>query len=924
MEYKGLRWYKCDFHLHTMRSHCYKERDKDTVDNWVDEVKTKELQCIAITDHNDYRGIAEIKNKAKEEGIVVFPGVELSCGSSKVHLLIIFDNIETEERVQEFLNRVEIFSNSLGKSEVTCNGDICAVCQNAHDMGALVIAAHIDEFNGLCEISHDNLLKVLNREYIDAVQIANEDIWKTHQKDFKSEDICEKLTVKYGKEITKERAKSWNKAYKHALESGVPMLTFSDNPHGEGEAKHGLWGIGRRYTWIKMDSTPDLESVRQALLSFDMRIRNCDECSEQPDMYPEIWIRKIVIKNTILNEKNDIIVDFNPQLNTIIGGRGSGKSSIIRLLAGGMNSFQADGLSDIINEQESFYRNSKKDRDGILKGVFKTDSFISIFLERRGDSYKIDVRNIKTMHNQERRLYKYVDKEWREVDDKNYLEFCKARIYTQKQIYEIAKDANSILNIIDKDISELNQMISDRDVAFNNLIANYLEIVNIKKTISEEGMIKSELKDIEEQISKYEKSGIASALKEKQKFENQQKTIEDYVIKIKSLIEKITKVTEEINGEKNDNFEIDDDEILSLLQKVNREFYDKIKYFADIANSMNLSIEELYRNIDKSDWNVKKIKSKNDYEYIVNKLQEQGVNFDRLDDLLEKKKNKVRDIDKINEEKKNLATKEKNQEKLYLEYVKYVNMISRKRKEFIQSVIGKDSNVKFEVKNGRNRSSFIQMMKNVLGKDNHTIYDNIEMMADLFFGKNGMNEFRRKIHDIRDEVDTKSYHARMRNAIIELQPESFARLIYFIPEDDLKVSYRPVNAKKYIPLSNASAGQKTTAILTFLLAYGDMPLLLDQPEDDLDNKLVYDLIVTRLKAAKTKRQIIVVTHNANIPVNADAEFIVSMDSESEQVSTKFDGTMDDENIRKEICDVMEGTQFAFEMRAKKYHFRIVE
>ena len=195
---------------------------------------------------------------------------------------------------------------------------------------------------------------------------------------------------------------------------------------------------------------------------------------------------------------------------------------------------------------------------------------------------------------------------------------------------------------------------------------------------------------------------------------------------------------------------------------------------------------------------------------------------------------------------------------------------------------------------------------------------------DILWIYNSMNEFREKVSKIRDGEDTSSYNLRTRKAIIELQPESFARMIYFIPEDDLRVSYRPENSKNYIPLSNASAGQKTTAILTFLLSYGDMPLLLDQPEDDLDNKLVYVLIVKRLKETKTKRQIIVVTHNANIPVNADAEFIISMDSESEQVAKKFDGTMDDKDIRKEICDVMEGTQFAFEMRAKKYHFKIVE
>lgn len=63
--------------------------------------------------------------------------------------------------------------------------------------------------------------------------------------------------------------------------------------------------------------------------------------------------------------------------------------------------------------------------------------------------------------------------------------------------------------------------------------------------------------------------------------------------------------------------------------------------------------------------------------------------------------------------------------------------------------------------------------------------------------------------------------------------------------------------------------------------------------------------MTRLKKTKSKRQIIVVTHNANIPVNGDAEYIISMDSDTDLIKTKYQGTMDDGNIRKEICDVME-------------------
>ena len=120
-------------------------------------------------------------------------------------------------------------------------------------------------------------------------------------------------------------------------------------------------------------------------------------------------------------------------------------------------------------------------------------------------------------------------------------------------------------------------------------------------------------------------------------------------------------------------------------------------------------------------------------------------------------------------------------------------------------------------------------------------------------------------------------------------------------------------------MSNASAGQKTTAILTFLLSYGNDPLILDQPEDDLDNKLVYDLIVDRLRKSKEQRQIITVTHNANIPVNGDAEYIVAMNSESDKVKVLYSGSIGQKHITKEICDVMEGSEEAFDMRSKRYN-----
>jgi len=156
------------------------------------------------------------------------------------------------------------------------------------------------------------------------------------------------------------------------------------------------------------------------------------------------------------------------------------------------------------------------------------------------------------------------------------------------------------------------------------------------------------------------------------------------------------------------------------------------------------------------------------------------------------------------------------------------------------------------------------------------------------------------------------------NLVINMPDSQIDEIELLLPEDEIVVTYKPSGSQTFKPLSTASAGQKTTAILTFILSQGDIPLLLDQPEDDLDNRLVYELIVDRLKQAKDHRQIIVVTHNANIPVNGDAEYILSMDSESKKLKVLCSGTVEQPEIKKEICDVMEGSEQAFDMRSKRY------
>lgn len=918
MDYVGLKWYKCDFHMHTMCSKCYKEQS-DTPDMWVDAVKKSGIQCIAITDHNDYRGISEVKKICEGNGIIVFPGVELSCSDSKIHMLILFDNKCDETDVQEFLFSVGVTKDYLGESGRTCDGTIFEVCEKAKKKGALVIAAHIDEFSGINELSHDNLIQLLDREYISAVQIVNKKTWDSIEKTNDYRSACEKLKNKYGKEISIDVAKGWHKAYKLALASEIPMLMFSDNPSGSNESTHGLWGIGSSYTWMKMSQEPNLESVRQTLLSSDMRVRTKEESYNKPDDVPELWIKSIKIRNTTLN-KEEFEVSFNPQLNSIIGGRGSGKSSIVRMLAGGLQSFDGENLEKIKEEQEAFYKMpANKDK----RGVFNKDSEIEVILERVGEIYKLEITNIKNMKEQCRCLYKMKNNKWEVIEDENYLDFFKAQIYTQKQIYELALDSASLLSLIDDDIDELTKKNDEKESLLSQVIAKWTEIWNLEKTIEEEGRLNTEIKDIEEQISKFEKSGISAALKDKQKYEGQEQLLNNYILDRKKQVDEIIHNLQALAVPIGD-CEIDNLEISSLIGEDKTRFQERQKRIFEVIQLLETDVNWLINAIGLTKWKEELNSAEKNYTDLCLKLNEQGLDFSRLDDLLSKKKDKIAELEKISNYRKQVEEYKKQLGEIQEHYESIVTEISVIRSKFIKGVIGNGSNVKFEIQRNRNRYSFVQTMKTLLNKDINTIDEDVNKLADIYFGKDGKDVFRKQIQDIREGNDKKSYSAKFRNIICDLTPETYARMISFLPEDDLKVSYKPEGYSKYIPLSNASAGQKTTAILTFLLAYGQLPLLLDQPEDDLDNKLVYDLIVSRLKTAKSKRQIIVVTHNANIPVNADSEYIISMNSETEDIKTKYRGTMDDEDIRKEICDVMEGTKYAFEMRAKKYHFKIVE
>jgi hypothetical protein len=137
------------------------------------------------------------------------------------------------------------------------------------------------------------------------------------------------------------------------------------------------------------------------------------------------------------------------------------------------------------------------------------------------------------------------------------------------------------------------------------------------------------------------------------------------------------------------------------------------------------------------------------------------------------------------------------------------------------------------------------------------------------------------------------------------------------PEDDSPI---------WKNLSDLSTGQKATAVLLLLLLESDAPLVVDQPEDDLDNRFITDAIVPRMREEKRRRQFLFATHNANVPVLADAELIVGLQAAGEPgqgraaIPDEHMGSIDAEQIRELVEELLEGGKDAFEMRRLKYGF----
>jgi energy-coupling factor transporter ATP-binding protein EcfA2 len=172
-----------------------------------------------------------------------------------------------------------------------------------------------------------------------------------------------------------------------------------------------------------------------------------------------------------------------------------------------------------------------------------------------------------------------------------------------------------------------------------------------------------------------------------------------------------------------------------------------------------------------------------------------------------------------------------------------------------------------------------------------------------------------------DELETLTAFGRERGRkILDALAEKLEPLaLEVLPIDDrvaIELNVASGSVENFKDASELSRGQKCTALLPILLARRDSPLVIDQPEDNLDNHFIYETVVDSIRRLKPRRQMIFITHNANIPVLGEAELVVVMNSDGRRAFVEKVGSVDE--CRREVIDLLEGGEEAFQLRRRRY------
>ena len=894
-DWPGARWWRVDLHTHSPASHDFgsqSDRNAQDWDCWIKAVRDAEIQAVAITDHNTAEGISKLQQAADsmEDSLALFPGVEITA-SDGVHLLLLMDPGCTQQYVEEFLAKVDIPVNQRGRDTARSSLSVEQILNKCGD-DTLIVGAHVNRPCGLLE-EHDGQqrLAVLRHRNLAAVEV----------------------------DPAKEIDESWLNGSKDEIKRRLPQVWSSDG--------HSFDALGRRFTWVKM-TRPNIEGLRLALLDGVASLKPAArEEPVNPNAHAALALESITVhKGQFIGRPSHITVAFNPWLNAIIGGRGTGKSTLIDFCRKTLRREAELDRSDRSEEgslRSLFDRRMRVPTSPQEEGLLTNETHIEVVYRKDGERFVLS-----WSQDGKAPAIARLDGEQQIPQEGDIRERFPVRIYSQKQLFALAQDPNALLTVIDDSQAvrgtEQNRVIEQMGDRYLSLRAQ------ARAATTQAGELparKALLADVRRKLEVLEGGGQAQVLNKYRKRRQQDDTWRAIIETASQAVESMGLSAEELSVADLDfGAEVKDDPAQASLRRVHEALRRTVEVFqrgvSERVEQVRQDIGGIETSADADQWRAAMDASKSEFEEASAQLAEEGISDpNEYDNLLGQAARLEREIEALEKERERAEELDKEATKTLTEYRERRSELSARRKSFADET--SDETIRVEIDAYVNRDNLEGHLTETLGterfeSDRQALDQRIQPEGEPCSWKeldSVVAEMRQLLSGALGSWPTKDH--RFETALKKLPPERIDRLALYLPEDAVEVSFKDLSASDWRPLIQGSPGQQTAALLAFVLGYGSEPIILDQPEDDLDNTLIYELLVSRLKKIKTKRQVIVVTHNPNIVVHGDAELVLSLEAKGGRSRIACEGGLQERQVRGEICRVMEGGQEAFESRYQR-------
>ena len=839
------------------------------------------VSVLAITDHNDASGFIAFRQVAKNYGITVLPGFELTS-SEGVHVLCIYPQSTRDKELERYLGQFGIMEP--GSSSELSSKSFSEILRDVRQHGGLTIAAHVTSDKGLLKVLKGN---------------ARAKAWQDPNL----------LAVQIPKNV-----KNLYRGYRSIVTNSDPKY-LRERPTG---ASQGLAVVNARdvveaddlrdpsaTSLIKMSSV-GIEGLRQAFLDPESRIQieNGDVISSHPEIVAITWVGGFL---------DGSAVHFNSNLNVLVGGRGTGKSTIVESLR------YVLGLEPIGKDAATAH-------GGIVRDVIRAGSKISLLVrtfqpEKR--EYRIEriVPNPPVVR----------DAVSGEISRRNIEDLLPgAEVFGQHEISELAKDSSKLIRLLDRFVEKNESLVKRKSDLRRGLEKNRRSILEVESELDDIEERLSALAGLEETLEQFEQAGFEERLAERSLLVREENVLNQVPDRLQAFTECLEKLRQlhPIDRAFLSPKALDGLPSANLLGEANSIFDAVDESVAFVITKLSTALERAEANIESiaSRWGVRKREVETEYQQILRELEGSAVageQFIRLRSQIES----LRPLRGRQELLKKLQTEYLAERYSLLADWEEAKAESFRSMDTAARNVGEKlaGRVQVNIMASGDRHPLTSLLRNTVSGQLASALQRLEDLDSI-----SLIEFAAACRIGADALRSQFHFSPSQSKKIADAGPELPMLIEELElpaRMEIRLNTSPVNAiPNWQALDELSTGQRATAILLLLLLDSQSPLVIDQPEDDLDNAFIADGIVPRMREEKRRRQFIFATHNANIPVLGDAELIVGLVAGGDAKTGRAElprnrmGSIDINSVRELIEDALEGGKLAFEVRRLKYGF----